>query len=220
MLRLVFVLKAWRRGCRPVGPGVEAVPCGPHFTSCLIPRLVGEIPSGLLIRFRPWKRAGRLHSIEKARADLMPSQASEGSSNTAPWAALDEEESGREFLCRPFSEQVAPPLRHMVPHRSALRKGSGTVVSGFLAVLRRPSRRLGCSPEAIPPNRRKRSGTDCLLSTRSPRRRPPCTSLKTPTRKMRMMTMRPAVGGVGTTFPDARLKTTIGLRRSGQKGEG
>ena len=128
MLRLVFVLKAWRRGCRPVGPGVEAVPCGPHFTSCLIPRLVGEIPSGLLIRFRPWKRAGRLHSIEKARADLMPSQASEGSSNTAPWAALDEEESGREFLCRPFSEQVAPPLRHMVPHRSALRKGSGTVV--------------------------------------------------------------------------------------------
>ena len=133
MLRLVFVLKAWRRGCRPVGPGVEAVPCGPHFTSCLIPRLVGEIPSGLLIRFRPWKRAGRLHSIEKARADLMPSQASEGSSNTAPWAALDEEESGREFLCRPFSEQVAPPLRHMVPHRSALRKGSGTVVSGNTA---------------------------------------------------------------------------------------
>lgn len=190
MLRLVFVLKAWRRGCRPVGPGVEAVPCGPYFTSCLIPRLVGEIPSGLLIRFRPWKRAGRLHSIEKARADLMPSQASEGSSNTAPWAALDEEESGREFLCRPFSEQVAPPLRHIVPHRSALRKGSGTVVSGFLAVLRRPSRR------------------------------PPCTSLKTPTRKMRMMTMRPAVGGVGTAFPDARLKTTIGLRRSGQKGEG
>lgn len=146
MLRLVFVLKAWRRGCRPVGPGVEAVPCGPHFTSCLIPRLVGEIPSGLLIRFRPWKRAGRLHSIEKARADLMPSQAFEGSSSTAPCAAIDEEESGRELLCRPFSERVAPPLRHMVPYRSALRKGSGTVVSGFLAVLRRPSRRLGCSP--------------------------------------------------------------------------
>ena len=107
MLRLVFVLKAWRRGCRPVGPGVEAVPCGPHFTSCLIPRLVGEIPSGLLIRFRPWKRAGRLHSIEKARGDLMPSQASEGSSNTAPWAALDEEESGREFLCHGASSLSA-----------------------------------------------------------------------------------------------------------------
>lgn len=30
----------------------------------------------------------------------------------------------------------------------------------------------------------------------------------------------PAVGGVGTAFPDARLKTTIGLSRSGQKGEG
>ena len=29
-----------------------------------------------------------------------------------------------------------------------------------------------------------------------------------------------AAGGFGTAFAGARLKTTIGLRRSGQKGEG